>query len=48
LEADNAAHVVTIGNMHGSNPFSGMIDEVRVYNQALSAAQVVSDMNTPI
>jgi len=28
--------------------FAGMIDEVRVYNTALSAAQVQSDMNSPI
>ena len=28
--------------------FQGMIDEVRVYNVALTAAQIQSDMNTPI
>ncbi len=28
--------------------FQGMIDEVRVYNVALPAAQIESDMNTPI
>ena len=28
--------------------FNGRIDEVRVYNLALSAAQIQSDMNTPI
>src|SRR6185437_140650 len=28
--------------------FAGLIDEVRVYNVALSAAQVQSDMNTPV
>jgi phosphatidylinositol-3-phosphatase len=28
--------------------FSGLIDEVRVYNTALSAAQIQTDMNTPI
>ena len=28
--------------------FQGMIDEVRVYNVALTAAQITSDMNTPI
>src|SRR4051812_19649231 len=28
--------------------FRGMIDEVRIYNRALSAAEVQSDMNTPI
>src|SRR5262249_9613889 len=27
--------------------FSGLIDEVRVYNVALSAAQIQTDMNTP-
>ena len=41
-------HVVTIGKMHGSNPFSGVIDEVRVYSQALGAAQIVGDMNSPL
>ena len=28
--------------------FSGLIDEVRVYNIALSAAAIQTDMNTPI
>ena len=28
--------------------FAGTIDEVRVYNRALSAAEIQSDMNTPI
>src|SRR6185437_15858856 len=28
--------------------FSGLIDEVRVYNVALSAAQIQTDMTTPI
>ncbi len=28
--------------------FAGLIDEVRVYDRALSAANVVADMNTPI
>ncbi|TMD03057.1 MAG: hypothetical protein E6J01_17125 [Chloroflexi bacterium] len=48
LEADNAAHVVVIGNHLNANPFSGLIDEVRIYNQALTAAQVSSTMNTPL
>lgn len=48
LEADGANHVVTIGNMQGRNSFSGVIDEIRVYGQALSAAQVATDMNTPL
>lgn len=28
--------------------FSGLIDEVRVYNRALTAAEITTDMNTPI
>jgi hypothetical protein len=28
--------------------FRGLIDDVRVYSVALSAAQIESDMNTPI
>ena len=28
--------------------FNGMIDEVRVYNRALSAAEIQADMNTPL
>src|SRR5205085_5823877 len=31
----------------GAN-FKGLIDEVRVYNRALSAAEVGIDMNTPV
>jgi Concanavalin A-like lectin/glucanases superfamily/Bacterial Ig-like domain/Bacterial Ig domain len=48
LEADNPAHTVVIGNHLNGNPFSGVIDEVRIYNQALTAAQVTTDMNTPL
>ena len=28
--------------------FAGMIDEVRIYNRALNAAEVLADMNTPV
>ena len=28
--------------------FAGLIDEVRIYNQALSVAEIQSDMNTPV
>ena len=28
--------------------FKGLIDEVRVYNRALSATEIQTDMNTPI
>jgi hypothetical protein len=48
LEADNTAHLVTIGNHGGANPFSGLIDELRVYNQALTAAQVAALSTTPL
>jgi outer membrane protein assembly factor BamB len=39
---------VNIGQRSGAFNFNGGIDEVRIYNQAISAAQVQSDMNTPI
>jgi hypothetical protein len=48
LEADNAAHVVAVGSVIGANSFSGLIDEVRFYSRALTAAQVTTDMNTPL
>jgi concanavalin A-like lectin/glucanase superfamily protein len=39
-----------IGNSNAviSEGFNGMIDEVRVYNRALSAAEITADMTTPI
>ena len=48
LEADNATHVVTLGNMHGSNPFSGLLDEFRVYSRVLTLAEIQADRATPI
>jgi glucose/arabinose dehydrogenase len=42
------AQSVTIGRRTGGYYFQGRIDEVRVYNRALSAAEVQADMNTPI
>ena len=36
------------GNTIWSEWFQGQIDEVRVYNRALSAAQIQTDMNSPI
>jgi fibronectin type 3 domain-containing protein len=36
------------GNSIWSEWFNGLIDEVRVYNRALSAAEIQTDMNTPI
>jgi hypothetical protein len=44
-----AGNPLTIGgNTVDGNYFTGVIDEVRVYNKALTAAQIVSDMNTPV
>ena len=39
---------VTIGKRAGGFYFNGVIDEVRVYNRALSEAEIQADMNTPI
>jgi hypothetical protein len=36
------------GNAVWGEYFKGMIDDVRVYNRALSATEVVNDMNTPL
>ena len=40
---------VRIGaNTYAGENFLGRIDEVRIYNRALSAAEVTTDMNTPV
>ena len=36
------------GNTYPTEFFQGLIDEVRIYNRALSAAEVATDMNTPV
>ena len=36
------------GNTYATEFFQGMIDELRIYNRALTAAEILSDMNTPI
>ena len=48
LETDGAGHVVTLGNLLGSNPFSGVLDEVRIYNRVLTLAKTQADRATPI
>jgi hypothetical protein len=48
IEADNSAHVVQVGNLRGSNTFSGLLDEVRFYARALTAAEVATDTTTPV
>jgi subtilisin-like proprotein convertase family protein len=44
-----SAELLTIGadSIHGSY-FQGTIDEVRIYNRALSASELQTDMNTPV
>lgn len=44
----NSAVNVNIGRRSDGFYFSGVIDEVRIYNRALSAAEIQADMNTPI
>jgi len=36
------------GNSVWGEYFSGLIDEVRIYNRALSATEIQTDMNTPV
>lgn len=36
------------GSSNGGNYFSGLIDEVRVYNRALSASEIQTDMNSAV
>jgi hypothetical protein len=38
---------LSIGGI-GEEYFQGLIDEVRIYNRALSASEIQSDMNTPV
>jgi len=43
----NAAVNANIGRRTGGYYFNGIIDEVRIYNRALSATEIQNDMNTP-
>ena len=36
------------GNNSSGEFFRGLIDEVRIYNRALSAAEITADMTTPV
>jgi len=38
----------TVFSIPGTEYFAGLIDEVRIYNRALSAAEITADMNTPL
>ena len=44
----NAAVNTAIGRRTGGFYFQGRIDDLRVYNTALSQAQIQADMNTPV
>jgi Concanavalin A-like lectin/glucanases superfamily/Domain of unknown function (DUF1929)/Bacterial Ig domain len=44
----NRAVNVNIGRRTGGFYFNGVIDEVRIYNRALSPTEVQTDMNTPL
>ena len=46
LQADGAD--VTIGNDLGGNHFDGQLDEVRIWDSALSAAEIAAEMTTLI
>ena len=48
LDADNAAHAVSIGNLQGTSPLLGAIDEARIYNRALSATEIGSAKDAPL
>ena len=46
----NSSANVNIGRRPGSSSFNfnGRIDDVRIYNRALTAAEIQADMNTPV
>jgi concanavalin A-like lectin/glucanase superfamily protein len=44
----NSSQPVNIGRRTGGYYFQGIIDDVRIYNRALSAAEIATDMTTPV
>jgi concanavalin A-like lectin/glucanase superfamily protein len=36
------------GNAVWGEYFKGLVDDVRIYNRALSVAEIQTDMNTPV
>ena len=44
----NSAVNVNIGRRSGGYYFNSVIDDVRIYNRALSQAEIQADMNTPV
>lgn len=45
---NNSAVNVNIGRRTGGYYFNGIIDEVRIYNRALSLTEIQTDMNAPL
>ena len=45
---NNSTANVNVGRRTGGYLFNGTIDDVRIYNRALTAAEIVADMNTPV
>jgi hypothetical protein len=43
-----AGNLTIGGNMAWGEYFAGSIDEVRIYNRALSVTEITTDMNTPV
>ncbi len=46
-QIDSAVNV-NIGRRSGGYYFNGLIDEVRIYNRALTQSEIQADMNTPV
>ncbi len=46
LEADGAGHVVTVGNLFGTNTFSGLLDEFRIYSRVLTLAEIQAELSS--
>jgi hypothetical protein len=44
----NSVVNVNIGRRSGGFYFNGVIDDLRIYNRALTQAEVQADMNTPV
>jgi hypothetical protein len=47
VQVDQAINV-NIGRRSGGFYFNGIIDEVRIYNRALSQSEILTDMSTPV
>jgi Ca2+-binding RTX toxin-like protein len=48
IQAGNQPLRIGNSNASISEGFNGLLDEIRIYNRALSAAEIATDMNSPI